>query len=581
MIKDFQIALSAFHCGELVKAQKGFKKIISHCEHGPSYLMLGLVEKAANNITSAERYFKDSIRIDPENADSHCHLAILYMELNRKLDAFPLFQAAEKRNPKSGPALGNLAILFKNLGRLNEAEDYAKRAVEAEPNRSEHFSTLADILTNQARHVEASICYKKAIEINTFCDRTRSNYLLSLLYTSTISIDDIFDQHKLWDKHHSYTPLVQKKLFPNKLRLKIGYVSRDFRRHSVAFFIEPILYNHNRQKFDIFCYSDVQSPDEVTRRLKTLCTQWRDTFKMDDEKLAKIIQDDDVDILVDLGAHAGSRLKMFSKKPSPVQISYLGYPYTTGLPTMDFRITDKIADPSTEDKFYTEKLIRLSNCFVCFAPPHSAPEVSQLPHDKNGFLTFGSCNNLAKYNDDIVKLWARLLLRVPRSKLILKNKNLSEKEVTDRISNLFKGEGVNSKRIVFKGFDKDIQDHLAFYNNIDIALDTFPYNGTTTTCESLWMGVPVLTLEGEHHVSRVGCSLLSVCRLQSFIAKTKRDYLGIAVYLNDNVEIIRDIRLKLRSLMAETELCNGQTFTAKLESTYEKLSSACNRSLQS
>ena len=573
----YQEAVSQYNQGKFEKSLELFKTILgSNNGHAKSLVMVGLIEKEKQNLRVAIQNFQKAIEVSPKDADAYCHLGILHLEAGRKLKAFPLLQKAVEINPNLGAARGNLASLFQNIGQLHEAEFHCRKAIQSEPHRFEHFRVLADILTNAGKHDEAIVAYERALSLNPKCHRTHSNYLLSLLYTSRFSIDELFSKHKAWEIVHHRPPNIDQSIMVcdqrSSAKLRIGYVSRDFRRHSVAFFIEPIFYFHNKDLIDIYCYSDVRSPDEVTLRLKEMSTQWHDTDKLASEELCKVIREDQIDILIDLGGHAGTRLQVFAMRAAPIQITYLGYPYTTGLSNMDYRLTDIQADPIGEDKFYSEKLIRMPDSFLCFSPFSESPDIGTLPYHKTGYITFGSCNNMAKITLEMIQIWARILLRIPRSKLILKNKFLGDESVRTRIMKTFDNEGVGTDRIECMGFDTELADHLQFYNRIDVALDTFPYNGTTTTFEAMWMGVPVLTIGGEHHVSRVGVSILSTCGLTRFIAKSKREYILIAKYLSENVDILANLRKSLRDLMIDSNLCNGQLFTQKLEQVYFNLS---------
>jgi predicted O-linked N-acetylglucosamine transferase (SPINDLY family) len=357
-------------------------------------------------------------------------------------------------------------------------------------------------------------------------------------------------------------------------RLRIGYVSPDLRNHSVAFFIEPILMSHSKEHFEIYCYSDVSSPDEVTHRIQKHANHWRSIVGISDEKVAELIRRERIDILIDLAGHTGgvNRILLFARKPSPVQISWIGYPSTTGLSTIDYKIVDDLTDPDGKtDQYYTEKLIRLPETFLCYLPDKNCPDVAALPALYKSFITFGSFNNFPKIGQQVILLWTEILKKVPNSHLIIKSLSFYDQTVISYIRNLFLDQGIEAERIELLQPFPSLREHLALYNRIDIGLDTFPYNGTTTTCEALYMGVPVITLAGNTHVSRVGVSLLSTVGLPELIAQTPEEYVAKAVNLAKDIEKLKSLRISLRGMMSRSPLTDAKKFTHHLEKAYQKM----------
>jgi predicted O-linked N-acetylglucosamine transferase (SPINDLY family) len=354
--------------------------------------------------------------------------------------------------------------------------------------------------------------------------------------------------------------------------MRIGYVSGDFRRHSVAYFIEPVLHYHDRERFEIFCYSDVRFSDDVTQRIRSIPEHWRDIRGLDDRSVESQIRADEIDVLVDLAGHTGSRLTVFAAHPAKVNVTYLGYPNTTGLAAMDYRLTDTIADPPGEECYHTETLFRLPNGFLCFAPPADAPDIKPPPYHRNGYISFGSFNNHSKTNPGTIEAWAEILKQVPDSKLRLKCKTLGDPLVQQFLLERFHRFGIGKERIEFLDFQGSLSDHLACYEEVDIALDPFPYNGATTTCEAIWMGVPVLTLTGSRHRGRVGTSILSSLNLHSFAANSLDSYVAKAVSLAKSPSLLDDLRPALRPAMAVSPLCNGKSFASDLETAYLTMS---------
>ncbi len=333
--------------------------------------------------------------------------------------------------------------------------------------------------------------------------------------------------------------------------------------------MEPILEHHDKEQLEIFCYAFVSNPDETTDRLKLLTEHWRSIENLTIEEIVKRIHDDRIDLLVDLAGHTfNNQLLVFAHKPAPVQLSYLGYPNTTGLTTIDYRLTDAFADPpSKTETIYTEKLIRIEPTAWCYRPMVSTPAVSELPAKENDFITFGSFNMFYKLNIKVLILWAQLLNQFAGSRLSLKAKSLADSAVRKDIIKQFADFGITEGRISLKPYEQ----HLENYFGIDIALDPFPYNGTTTTCEALYMGVPVITLEGKTHRSRVGVSLLNQVGLQHLVAKNEEDYVSIASSLASDLGALSNLRKSLRSRMEKSPLMNEVGFTRGLENAYREM----------
>jgi predicted O-linked N-acetylglucosamine transferase (SPINDLY family) len=356
-------------------------------------------------------------------------------------------------------------------------------------------------------------------------------------------------------------------------RLRVGYVSPDFCRHVVSCFIEPVLAAHDRGAVEVWCYASVKKPDEVTARLKSLADQWRDVAAEDDEALAVRVRADGIDILVDLAGHTiGSRLAMFARRPAPIQLGWLGYPATTGLQQIDARIVDALTDPPglTESQ-NSEKLLRLPGGFNCYRPPEDAPSVGGLPAAANGYVTFGSFNHAAKITPEALRLWAALLRVVPKSRLLIKHRGFDVASVRAAYVAELARHGATAERVELVAHVREVNGHFGTYNRVDVSLDSFPYNGTTTTCESLWMGVPVVTLAGASHRARVGASLLTRAGYPGLVAATPREYVDIAAGLAGNLTSLAALRAGLRATFAASPVCDGVALTRHLESAFRDL----------
>jgi len=422
-------------------------------------------------------------------------------------------------------------------------------------------------------HLEdATAAFDAAIRTDPDYAGAYSNLLLSLHYRAEVTGAAILAQARRFaarfeapSRHFANTA------DPNR-RLRIGYVSGDYCRHSVAYFLAPVLSHHDRTSVQVFCYSTGAKTDDMTERLQSGADQWRSLVGVSDEAGSKMVIADGIDVLVDLSGHTAlNRLTLFARKAAPVQVSWLGYPGTTGLTAMDYRLVDVVSDPEDEDGTHTsETLIRLRDGFLCYGPPAEAPE-PKMPEGCGYPVSFGSFNNLAKLSADTFEVWAALLDRVHGARLVLKGRPFADPAVRLLVRERFRERGVAPERVVLIEHLSATAEHLAAYNEVDIGLDPFPYNGTTTTCEALWMGVPVVTLRGDRHSGRVGASLLTQMGLEDLIARDTEDYLRIAVTLADDDKRRNELRRTLRARMAASSLCNGPAFARKLEEAYRKI----------
>jgi predicted O-linked N-acetylglucosamine transferase (SPINDLY family) len=433
---------------------------------------------------------------------------------------------------------------------------------------------LANVLAWLGQTEESIAVHRRLLSMRPIDAKYHSNMLLCLLYSDGITTEEIFAEHRRWGQKHAdpLTPPVssiRKRGSSGKLR--VGYISPDFRQHAVAMFFEPILIQHDRNRFEIFCYSDVKDPDEITGRLKRSADHWREISGLADAAFVKMLQNDRIDVLVDLTGHtARNRLLAMARRPAPVLATYLGYPATTGMRAMDYRITDAVSDPPGEtERYHTEKLVRLPGCFLCYGKPAPAPDIAPAPLESNGRITFGSFNHAGKISATTIRLWSRVLKGVPDAKLALKARGLMDEASRNRWLGLFEREGIEPGRIEFLDIEAVFEKHLAYYARLDIALDTFPYNGTTTSCEAMWMGAPVITLAGKTHVSRVGASLLGCVGLPELVADSEEAFVEIAVKLAGERDRLVELRRTLRERMRSSPLMDAVGFTRGFESVIE------------
>ena len=356
----------------------------------------------------------------------------------------------------------------------------------------------------------------------------------------------------------------------------MGFLSPDFCHHPVAHFIEPLFREYDRERFEFVAYGDQRKSDDFSARFARQVDLWRETCSLSDQALAKQIHEDRLDILLELSGHtAHNRLNVLAMKPAPLQASYLGYPGTTGLPAIDFRITDALVDPpGLTEKFHTERLVRLPRCAWCYEPDAVSPDVGPAPSSRNGFITFGCFNNMAKLNPALFDMWAEILVRVPGSHLRLKARTLTDEGVKQELKDYFGSKGIAAERLDFFGHTRKIVEHLAHYNEVDIALDSYPYHGTTTTCEALWMGCPVVTREGDAHVSRVGVSLLDAVGLREFVCDSAEAYIAKAVELANAGVRLETMRSGMRGRLQASPIMDAEGFARDFALALEEIASA-------
>ncbi len=353
--------------------------------------------------------------------------------------------------------------------------------------------------------------------------------------------------------------------------LKIAYCSQDFRNRSAGHFIEPIITNHDTSQFRITLYHNVVAEDSLTARVRKNAEKYVDTMRIDDREMAERIRADRIDILIDLTGHTGmGRIIPFVVKPAPIQYTYMGYPNTTGIPAVDYRIVDWFTDPAGSEHLATETLVRMDGCFLCYSPPPHAGDPAPTPSLSNGHITFGSFNSITKVNTQVLDVWAEILKSVPGSRLFLKAHALGVRAAKDRVLKHLASKGIAGERVDLMGETKETSDHMGMYSKVDIGLDPWPYNGTTTTVEAMYMGVPVVVREGNSHVSRVGVSLLSNVGLADLIAKDDADYVRLAVELAGNQTRRVELRSKLRAMITSSVLCDHAGFTRRLEAHYRQ-----------
>ena len=562
--------------GNLAEAKRFYHQALGLKPDFPEvFNNLGHVLMELGRLNEAILHFKKALQLQPDYAEAHNNLGNAFQEKKDFTAAINCYQNAIKLHPQYHKAFNNFGNACQRQGRLYQAIGCYRKAIELKPDYCEAFNNVGNALVESGNIPEAIAAYTKALDMNPAYTVAHSNLLLSLQYQTGCDLPSLNAAAKQWWQQHAESCFQPGRIAPlpsSKRRLKIGYISPDFRQHSVSFFFLPLLQGHDRCRVEVFCYSAVKSPDYMTDEIRKLSDHWRPVMGLTDETVAAQVRQDGIDILVDLAGHtAENRLLVLAHKPAPVQVTWLGYPGTTGLPVIDYRLTDEIADPPGEaDRCHSESLIRLAQGFLCYGPPDDAPAVSGLPARHNGHITFGSFNNLPKINREVIGLWSRLLQQVPDSRLLLKSKQFADEQVRQRFLDMFSACGITAERVRLMPRVASTAGHLALYDQVDIALDPFPYNGTTTTCESLWMGVPVICLRGDRHAGRVGASILTRLGLSQMVADSADDYVGIGIKLADDMKALENLRLGMRARMQSSALCDAKAFARSMENTFQR-----------
>lgn len=561
--------------------------------------------------SDAAQAYRTASRLRPGWLQALVNLGVALVRLGQPAQAEPVLREALRLRPDSEPVLTTLAGVLHELGRHQDAEAVARRAVACTDAGPEAWVNLGTVLLTRAdltgaatayeqalglaprhplatynlahlraaqwRMTEAIDGFRRAVDLDPNYGPAWHSYLMHLLYSADTSERAIYEAHVRWGRGlHRGQPAATPSQRPTRAhdrRIRVGYVSADFRAHSCAAFLRPLLAHHDHDAFEIFAYANVLRPDPLTDWFRSCVDVWRDVRGRSDANVAATVRADDIDILLDLGGHSANHpIGVFLLRPAPVQVSWLGYPATSGLVEIGYRLTDAIADPDgSADDCHTEKLLRLPAGFLCYEPEAGAPALAPPPAVRNGFVTFGSFNNLAKLSAPVVATWAQLLRAMPTSRLLLKTRMLAQVDARANVMSAFAAAGVDPARIELRGWTQTIAESLAMYAEVDIALDTFPYNGTTTTLEALWMGVPVITMSAGRHSGRVGASILTLLGRPQWIAETDEAYVATASHLAGEITHLAAIRTSLREELAHSPLCDAAAFTKKMEETYRML----------
>jgi protein O-GlcNAc transferase len=571
----FQMALAHHQAGRLVEAEALYRQILAvEPRHADALHFLGVIAHQVGRNDLAMEWIRQAIVLKPSNPAAHSNLGEACRAMGRLDEAIAAYREALRIDPDFLEAHNNMGIALRERGQIDEAVAAGRRALELQPDYFKAENNLGNALKDRGELDEAVAAFRRALEIHPNDASTHSNLVSTLHFLPGSGARSISEEHRRWNRQFS-DPL-KPFILPHandgspERRLRVGYVSPDFWEHVAGRYALPLLESHDRDQVEILCYSGVLRPDAMTERFRALAGGgWRNTVGVSDAGLAEMIREDGVDILVDLAMHtAGNRLPVFARKPAPVQVTWLAYPGSMGLDTIGYRLTDAHMDPPGEKPAWSaEEPVRLPNCWCCYHPVGDSPEVRALPAFSAHGVTFGSLNNFAKVNEGVLALWARVLESVEGARLVML---CPEGSARERVRACFAERGIAAERVELT----DIlprPEYLKFYQRIDIGLDPFPGNGMTTTCDALWMGVPVLTLPGEMPVSRAGLSLLSAVGLAEFAMNSEEDYVRKAAELAGDLPRLAELRATLRARMQASPLMDAPRFARNVEAAYRKM----------
>jgi protein O-GlcNAc transferase len=570
-----QLAVAYQAARNLPAAFESFREALQQRpRYALAYNSLGLAHQAAGDYLKAIEAYRSALAIQGDLHWAMTNLGSLLSAQGRDAEAIEMLQRAIKIEPKHSGAHNNLGAALRQAGRLDEAIAEFSEALRLRPEFAPAYNNLGRSLMDAGQTELALGYFRRTVELQPNVPSWHSNLIASMSYVSLESRENLKREMQIWNQRHA-APLMPKDIhFENsrqpQRRLRIGYVSPDFMGHPIGRFMLPLLANHDRENYEVFCYSDVHWPDETTKKLQGLADHWRDGRGKTDVEVAEVARRDQIDILVDLTLHAaGNRLLAFAQRPAPVQVTYLAYCGSSGLSAIDYRLTDPHLDPpGCDESSYSEKSVRLARTYWCYATHfEDGPAIHPLPAARDGVVTFASFNNFCKLSKEGWELWRRVLGGVPRSRLVLHAPFGSHR---DRLRHDLATDGVNPDRLSFVP-QVSTREYFQNYQQVDIALDTIPFNGGTTTCDALWMGVPVIALRGLTGVGRAGVSILTNVGLPELIANTPDEFVAVAKKLAGDLPRLAELRRTLREQMKGSPLMDAPQFAGDVEIAFREM----------
>jgi predicted O-linked N-acetylglucosamine transferase (SPINDLY family) len=544
-------------------------------KYAEAWNALGTVLQRQGCLAAAVEAFRAAIHHAPRWPDAYANLGVALLGVGEHEAAQQALHAALTVDPRHAVALGNLAAVYLRAGAPVAAEAACRQAIALAPDEPRWLTNLSVALQMQARHAESEACCRRAMAMRPADAAGHGNLLFALNYRDDVPAEAIFAEYHLWNAQHAAG---LGRSAPHDLdrtpdrRLRVGYVSPDFRQHAVALFAEPLLGAHDRSTFERFCYADVAVSDATTERLRGLADHWRDTTGQSDADLAATVERDRIDVLVDLAGHsAGNRLLTFARRPAPVQVCYLlGHGYTSGLTAMDAFLADEHLTPPGADALFSERIIRLPRVPFAYLPPDDMPPIAPLPAARDGCVSFGYFSRTERLNDTVIAAWARILREVPGSRLVLNNRPFQERACRTLFTKRFAAHGIDPARLELI-YSSPQPEAWAAYANIDIALDPFPHNAGTTTIEALWQGVPVVSLAARPSVGRFGASILHAIDADEWVAHDEDAYVTCAVQLASDLDALAQTRAGLRERVAASPLRDADDLARHIERAYRVL----------
>ena len=573
--------IALLHCyqnlGQMEKAVfSGKSAVDSDPNHKKAWLSYLGALGYHHQYAAAIQVSQDAIERFPDDWELLHMVGNLLTASGRDEEGYQWYLKAYELQKESTEVLNSIGLHLSRFERPWQAMPYHNKALELKPGNLYTHHCLGFAFLKAGYPKDAAQHLLKSVEGGYKNKDCHDSLLMALQYLEGVSESQIYDFHKQWVDLYAPEDATEKPLKITNANpsspLRVGFVSADLHEHSVARFMSCLIGNIP-EDIDVFLYSHSDGTHERTKFLMSLGGTWLFCRDHTDDQLVDRIRTDRIDVLIDLSGHTGNHhLTVFAQKPAPVQVTWLGYPNTTGLQSIDYRLSDNIADPEGEaDELSSETIIRLPHGFHCFEPPIQLPEINELPALKNGYITFGCFNNQAKITPLTVKRWGLLLSTFPNSRLLLKNKQLREAQNQSIWRNILEQNFIPIDRVEFCGYTPSLEDHYRMYKNVDIALDTFPYNGTTTTCEALWMGVPVLTILGNSQRSRTAASLLTHAGIPQWIASNETEWLTIPKTFTEDFHALNQLRQSLRDTCTHSPIGNATRFATKFFKTIQSL----------
>ncbi|MFY9314303.1 MAG: tetratricopeptide repeat protein [Burkholderiales bacterium] len=558
--------------GQLQEAGQSLRRALAlKPDYAEAYHNLGIVLHLMGRLDEAELGFRRALDLAPNSAEARTGLGDLFVTRANVQDAELCYRQALASDPACVGAYNSLGHLLRRLGRLEDAEKCYRKALTLSPDGAELHSNLGSLLIDFGRHEEAEACYRQALELKPDFAGAHSNLIFLMDLMNRYDIREQQAERRRWYAQHGLKYATEIRTHQNspdpERKLRVGYVSADFRRHSAYYAISPVICGHDHSAFDVYCYSGVLREDDATARLKSAVQHWRSTVGIADSALAEQIRNDRIDVLVDLSGHsAGNRLLVFARKPAPVQITAWGHSTGTGLDTMDYFFADPVLVPQSERAFFAEKILDLP-CVFCYEAPDYAPAVNDLPAFNGKPFTFSCINRIEKVSDRALETWGKIMASVPLARLLVKDRKLGDAKLNESFLRRVRAAGIESSRVQLVGGSLHAE-HLQTYHEADLALDPYPHGGGISTAEAIWMGVPVVALNGNTPTGRLSASILVALNMQSWVAHSESDYVRIAVEAANDLTQLRNLRRSLRNHAAGSEFGDARRYTAAVERAY-------------